>query len=425
MTNLGTESILCGELLRGELRPSDCDLMPDDFADAMCRAVFETVVQLEEQRREVSLVSLGDTHPALIEAAVPMVQLSETAFGRDSLQHAAIVRKDAQRRRLANVGKVLEDAAGNGGDPSEIANTAWEQLAAILSHEKRLGTKNMALTADAVLKRRKNPGAKTAAVPTGFSKLDTMLNGGFKAGDLAIVGARPGVGKSALLLSFVIHAAAVGKRVLYITMEMTDEQNAERYLGATSSMPVSWFVNDLPLTDGQLTMIADAQARQNPALIEQYDSSYCTVGIIRQLARRMKASGGLDLIVVDYLGLLTPTTRRQTRNDEVSEISRGLKTLAMEFSVPLVAAHQLNRASASEKREPELYDLRDSGAIEQDANAILLLHDPDADKRGARPAVRQISCKLAKNRQGAVGGEELIFNTNLMTFEEAEHEQDY
>lgn len=403
------ERIFCGALMRQALRPSEAGLTPEDFADAECREVFRAAQMLEGKGAEVSLVTIGAALPGLEAAAVDMLQLNDAAFGVDYLQHARLIHANAQRRKLAEIGRHLVAQAEEKEDPAAMADAAWDALAKTMQGERRLETQNLLLVAQRVLDRRNHPEQKTAVVPCGIRGIDVLLNGGFRAGDLVIVGARPGVGKSALLLSFVRHAASTGRRVLYVSLEMTADQNAERFLAATSGIPVETFITDSPLTARQNEQLADGQTANHAELIEEYDSTGCTALDVRSIARRMMASGGLDLIVIDYLGLMSCVdARNQNRYEQVSEISRSLKALAMELGLPIVAAHQLNRSGAE---RPELHHLRDSGSIEQDANAVILLHQKEGE-----PGILLV--RVEKNRQGETGGVKLDFRRAVMSFAE-------
>ena len=408
------EEILCGHLLNREAIAADLPLVSDDFGDSRCRMVFEACQKLEAEKLEVSLVSVNELLPDLMDFLLDLLQARETAFGSNASQLAEIIHRNAQRRRLTTLADKIKAEAGNGGDPETIAGAAWDGLAAAIGESRKAETRNLSIVCSEVLDSRNHPDQKPLTVPSGIAPLDRCLNGGFRAGNLAIVGARPSSGKSAFLLSVVANASATGHRVLYVSLEMTAEENAERFLALSSGLPVSWFAQDIPLSEQHMEQIAEGQTRYDPALIEQYDRAVCRVSDIRRLARRMQATGGLHLIGVDYLGLLTPETRSasRTRNDEVSELSRGLKALAMEFSVPVIAAHQLNRAG---KDAPRLEHLRDSGAVEQDANAVLLLHNPD-ESSAARER-NPLDLLLAKNRQGRTGKIRLFMNPALMRFE--------
>ena len=415
MTPKEVELILCGGFLRREASASECPLSPADFSDAGCRAIFEMCRKLEAERQEVSLVSVCERLPALTDTAVEADGRTDIAFGRNFAQLAGTVARNAKRRALAGVGKKLLSGEKDGSDPEQLAGEAWDGIAKVLADGRKAETRNFCLVCDDVLTRRSRPDRKRAAVPSGIPKLDACLGSGFRPGNLIVLASRPSVGKSALLLSLVLSAAAAGSRVLFVSLEMTAEENAERYLAASSGFPVSWFANDLPLSPEQMIEIAEAQRGQNPALVEEYDSAVCRVADVRRLAQRMRTTGGLGLIAVDYLGLLQPENRSvgYTRNDEVAGISRALKELAMEFCIPVVAAHQLNRAGAD---SPRLEHLRDSGAVEQDADVVLLLSNPQDNVLDSATGEKRLLLTVAKNRQGMTGSIRLHLDAGRMRF---------
>lgn len=242
-----------------------------------------------------------------------------------------------------------------------------------------------------------------SAVPSPWARLNAMLTGGgFRAGQLIVIGARPGMGKSALA-ALVAREAAESTGVAVFSLEMADREIWLRMLASLTAESVRRIergeVKDLVLVCNWLA---------NKALYID-DSTGANVPAIVQAAKRR---GGIGLIVIDYLQLLAPVRRTQNRNEAVSEISRALKLAARELRVPVIVLSQLNREMAKETREPELHDLRDSGSIEQDADIVMFLHtDPkerEAAFRDRRPS--ELSLLVKKQRNGRVGKVKLLFS---------------
>lgn len=239
-------------------------------------------------------------------------------------------------------------------------------------------------------------------VPTGFVDLDNLLTG-LHGGELVIVGARPSMGKSSFGMNVVDYAATMaGKTAAVFSLEMPKDQLAMRLLCGDARVDMQ-AVRHGALHDEDWVRLSAALGPLAAANIYIDDTSGITPSQLRSRCRRLKMERGLDLIVVDYLQLMAADTRAENRQHEVSEISRGLKSIAKELNVPLVALAQLSRAGAqrSDKR-PILSDLRDSGAIEQDADVILFLHreeyyDPNTEDKNVAEVI------VAKQRNGPLG----------------------
>lgn len=260
---------------------------------------------------------------------------------------------------------------------------------------------------------------EVVGVPTGFIDLDRIL-GSLYAGNVYLVAARTGQGKTGMLLSIAKTAAQThGKRVAIFSLEMSRSQVAQRLISMASGVALdkitrgSMAENEWPLFTQAVEVIASL-----PIVIN--DLSSININEIRQTARKIKADGGLDLVIVDYVQLADSGKKRQERRElDVSEVSRGLKYLARELNVPVLAAAQLSRAveQRSEKR-PILSDLRESGSLEQDAYAVMFIYRPDSyEKDTAKQNTAEII--IAKHRNGPVGSCELIFRPTFAKFENA------
>jgi replicative DNA helicase len=252
-------------------------------------------------------------------------------------------------------------------------------------------------------------------VPTGIAGLD-RLTGGLRSGQLVLLGARPSVGKSALGFGIGLHVAEQAGPVLVVSAEMGAVELATRGLaggGVASDRLLSGRLDDVDFA--RLRARRDHLARL-PVFVD--DAPGVTVGAIRARARRQAAAGGLALVVVDYLQLVGSEGRRERRELEVAEVSRGLKALARELAVPVLALCQLNRGvEARSDKRPVLSDLRDSGQQEQDADLVLLLHRPALYDTDADPG--QAELLVAKHRSGPTGTVPLTWLGWRMTFVDA------
>lgn len=252
---------------------------------------------------------------------------------------------------------------------------------------------------------------KPRGILTGIVHLDELL-GGLRPGELSIVAARPGVGKTAVLGSLAAHAGTQqGKKVLFVSLEQKSGELAERIVCALAGVN-SQAIRQSLLSDGEKKRIhAAGETLRNSGLTFSDCATQTLVGIAGR-ARRVAQRTGLDLIVIDYLQLVTPGNPREPRHEQVAQISRGLKKLAGTLSIPILVAAQLNREVENRSNQtPRLSDLRESGSIEQDADSVILLH---RDKEDSADVLQMI---LAKNRHGPTGEATVVFDrrTGLVT----------
>jgi replicative DNA helicase len=272
-------------------------------------------------------------------------------------------------------------------------------------------------------------------LPTGFHKLDE-LTAGWKAGEMIVLAARPGQGKTALALTFARHALdqrydeasdswkKPGHPVGMFSLEMTNEQLMLRLLASYGSESLQRIrQGDLDEHSLQKLRLIAADMKEWPLYLD--DSSFLTINQLRGKARRMKDRFGIEMLVIDYLQLLRSESAqaKDNRQNEVAEISRGIKALAKELSIPIIILAQLNRRSEEAKAEPALHNLRESGAIEQDADVVLLLHrnEPDKDEDGnAAPSGPVIPYKLniAKQRNGPTDKLDILFHAPYTRFDD-------
>lgn len=248
--------------------------------------------------------------------------------------------------------------------------------------------------ADTAVDRYGDPNVD-AALPTGWADLDSLLNGGFRPGTLTVVAARPGVGKSVMGANLVVHAARHGHGGLLASLEMTEAELADRIMAQLGTVELDAFANRL-FDDHQWRRVVQAYEKFHQLPLWITDDPGLTVSVLGSLARDCRRDG-LAILVVDYLQLVTPADTRVPRQEQVAGISRGLKLLAKQLGIPVVALAQLNRGSEQRAdKRPTMSDLRESGAIEQDADGVWLLHHNQDEPS-------QIEVHVAKNRSGRTG----------------------
>jgi replicative DNA helicase len=240
--------------------------------------------------------------------------------------------------------------------------------------------------------------APRGTIASPWGRLNEHSNGGLKTGELWLVGARTGVGKSTVCLQWALNAARAGHRVLFASLEMPQPDLLKRLLALEGNIPHRLLVRG-DLESSWRHRVAETLDRIGEYPLEISDKLRSLSAIIAKVA----ATPGLGLLVVDYLGLVDPGGRFENRNQEVSSISRQLKLAALDYNIPILAAHQLNRANETENRRPQLSDLRDSGSLEQDADAVLLLDAPGTRKRTEEADREVVELHIAKQRNGARG----------------------
>jgi replicative DNA helicase len=256
-------------------------------------------------------------------------------------------------------------------------------------------------------------------IPTGFKDLDNMLSG-FQNSDLIILAARPSMGKTTLALDIARMASTVhDKSVVVFSLEMSSQQLIDRMLSAESRVN-AWNLRTGRLSsDKEFSQIRDSLDKLAKAKLYIDDQPGNSIVRMKALARRLKAEKGLDLIVVDYLQLMSTSKNYDSMVNQVTEISRSLKSLAKELDVPVLALSQLSRAVESRGGKPRLSDLRDSGSIEQDADVVLFIHREDKGKdESERTNIAEIL--VEKHRNGPTGKVDLYFDEKTTTFQTLE-----
>ncbi|MHC4479877.1 MAG: replicative DNA helicase, partial [Planctomycetota bacterium] len=332
-----------------------------------------------------------------------------------------IVREHALRRLLIQTAaEIYEQSHRNSQDVEDLLDAAEARILAV-RHQKQSGQgREITEVLQNIVARledlHQHPGQLTG-LPSGYYDLDD-LTGGFQPGEFIVVAARPSMGKTSLALNFLHHVCAVQRRpaALY-SLEMPAEQIVSNFLCVHNRLDTHDFRRGTLQEkewNGLEASLDDLVGL--PLFID--DSPTLRILDLRARARRLMHRHQLDLLVVDYLQLLSPNRRHDSRAAEVAEISQGLKALAREMSIPLVAVAQLSRRVEQEQRQPRLSDLRESGAIEQDADVVLLLHRPHLPSEDDEELTgSEANLIVAKQRNGPIGVVRLIFQKRFLRFE--------
>lgn len=331
-----------------------------------------------------------------------------TPTSANVLEYAGIVRKKAEKRRFT---KAVMEALATDEDP--------QAAVAAICHQKMRSRRGGRLKtmSDAMSEAMSSiSGKKEGRIDTGFPLLDATLKG-LWPGQLILVGARPGCGKSAMCMEMTEAAAMKGKTVLHITAEMLAGEVGERLLAKRADgVTMDQLIDGMPEDEALWASVAEAASWESRLPVYFYDGPDVTVSRIRELALGID---DLKMIVVDYLGLMIgeKDKKAENRNLELGGISRELKLLASELEIPIVAAAQLSR-TVNETDKPKLNSLRDSGELEQNAVKVIFLWktDPGDDT--------QVGCTVAKNRRGRTGDVNFYFDGSKMTFTELSYRPD-
>lgn len=396
------------------------------------RRLFRTMVRLWERGEIIDPVTLTEE----LKNAGDLDAIGGTAFLAQLLDavptaanieyHARIVREKAVLRRLIETATgIIQQTYESQGDVEELLDRAEQEIFQIAQTQDRKGfvwIKEILWPTFEKIEQLQNNTSSVTGVPTGFPDLDEMT-AGFQPGDLIIVAARPSMGKTAFTLNIAQHAAiAAQKPVAVFSLEMSKESLVQRILCAEGRVDASRLRRGR-LLDDEYARLATAAGYLNTAPIYIDDTPAISVLETRAKARRLKADRpDLAMVIVDYLQLMQGPARSENRQQEVSEISRGLKALAKELNVPVVALSQLSRAVESRPdKRPMMSDLRESGAIEQDADVIMFLYRPEyyygpVDKDGNNLEGRA-ELIIGKQRNGATGKVDLVFLKEYTRFE--------
>jgi replicative DNA helicase len=380
------------------------------------RSVIDPVTLNDELERRGELAQVGGP-----EYAAELVDAAPTAANLE--HHARILRDKAILRRLIEAStQTITEAYDGRSQAPELLDIAESRIFHISQQRLDQGftrLKEMLWPAMERIEALQRSGKTITGVPTGFVDLDGLTSG-FQPSELIIVAARPSMGKTALVLNIAAHAAtaspAVG--VAIFSLEMSKDAVVQRLLTAEALVDSSR-VRRSALRDADFTRLARAAGILQGCPMWIDDSPAITLLEMRSKARRLKAEHDIGLVVVDYLQLMRSPEHSENRVQEISDISRSLKGLARELQVPVVALSQLSRASEQRggERKPILSDLRDSGAIEQDADVVIFIHRPeyydkeDESKRGIAEIM------LAKHRNGPTGDVTLRFSREFTRFD--------
>lgn len=426
-----SETCVLGSII---LLPNVCDdvalvLRPSDFYDDANRLLYEHMLRMHDAGRKIDVTILveelkksgvyeqigGASFVANVASSVPNAAHVE--------HYANIVREHATRRQLIEVSTdVLQDAYDSNSTSRELVSQAEQKVFAILEGQ---GTQIYSSIEDILHEAMDRIDARmkgehaAGGIQTGFTELDNLM-GGLHSSELIILAARPSMGKTALAMNIAEHAAIKeDEPVLFVSLEMSSIELADRMLCSLARVNGHRLRNGTISQDDRHRLLETCgEISESPLFVD--DSPSRTVTEIAAAARRIKRrEGGLGLIVVDYLQLIEPDNSKDPRQEQVAKMARRLKKLARELDVPLLCLSQLNRqAEASKDNRPRLSHLRESGAIEQDADVVMFVHREEyyRSPNEREQFAGQAEIIVAKQRNGPVGDIPLLWHKEFTRF---------
>ncbi len=404
-------------------------LKPRDFYEKRHELIFQAMLDLYDQHKPIDLLTLTAELKAKkqlkeVGGAPYLTELSNfVPASAHAKAYAEIIERASVRRRLIRAGaeitnKAYEDDANVDILIGAAEKELFEVSDKIIKSDYVAMDELLADAFDRIEELHKNKGA-LRGLKTGFRDLDKKT-AGFQKGDLIIIGARPAMGKTTFAQNLAYNIASITKKgVLFFSMEMAANEIIDRMISDVSGVD-NWKMRTGNLSDEEFAKIGDALGEMDEIPIYIDDTSSMTIVELRNKARRAMHDHDIGIVIVDYLQLISGSDRYAgNRVQEVTEISRGLKILARELEIPVVALAQLSRSvTGRDDPRPVLSDLRESGSIEQDADLVMFLHRPDYYRQNDDNYEETHITELlvAKHRHGAVGKIELYFHPELLRF---------
>ena len=431
------QAVLGGLMLAPEAYDRINDkLTANDFYRRDHQLIYRAIAELAEKNRPFDAVTLGEWfesqgHMDLVAGGAYLVELASTTPSAANIAaYAEIVRDKAVMRQLIEVGtEIVNDAFQPEGKESDEMLAIAEQKVFAIAEQGARGRTDFVAMNDAlkdafeVLRVRSESGGTVTGLPTGYTEFD-MMTAGLQPTDLVILAARPAMGKTTFALNIAEYAAIKSKKAVAVfSMEMSAGQLAMRLISSVGR------INATHLRTGQLEdedwsrVTSAIRILKDQAKVFIDDTPGLSPDVLRSKARRLKREHDLGLIVIDYLQLMSVPGNNENRATEISEISRSLKGLAKELNVPVIALSQLNRSleTRTDKR-PVMADLRESGAIEQDADMIVFIYRDDYYNKETSPDKGLAEIIIGKQRSGPTGSCKLRFFGEYTRFDNLSHD---
>ena len=428
--SIEAEAATLGSMIRDNTVVGDVIevISKDDFYQLSHRIIFDAILNLFDNRRAIDTIILRDELDKVgkLEDAGGVEYLASlldsVPSSANAVHYAGIVVERAKRRRLmgaaTNILKIAVDSSRDVNGIIDEAETSIFNVAKQRTSTTILKVGDILSEAfhKITLSDARDKKLQIRGIPSGFYKLDE-LTGGFQPAQLIVIASRPSMGKTSLAIKLLDQIGLNEKKsALFFSLEMTGEQIAKVMICAHCGVPYHNISTGV-LTQEEFTKLTTAASKFLESSIFIDDTPDLSIFDLRARARRMKAEHDIGIVIVDYLQMVRSGDRRaENRQQEIASISLKLKALAKEIEAPVIALAQLNRSPEAESRKPRMSDLRESGAIEQDADVVMLLHreevyDTETEKKGICEII------VAKNRTGPTGSVDVAFLKDRMRFE--------
>jgi replicative DNA helicase len=401
-------------------------LRPEHFYSPEHQLIFSAMLSQFEKQEPIDLITLRNELKKQgtlkkIGGAAYLSDLINTVPTAAYIEHYGHIVKDhhTKRRLIELSSKLVEQAFDEKGDAKKLLDHAEKEIFALSQehmHQDFMELKEVLADSFDRLEEFIKSGTRLRGVATGFSALDNKL-AGLQDSNLIIIAARPGIGKTTLALNIALNVAVKEKRpVGFFSLEMSKEELVDRLLVGQADID-AWKLKTGRLSDDDYKSLTDAMGDLSEAPIFIDDSPGISILEMRTKARKLMVEKNLKLLIVDYLQLADSGRRFDSRVQEVSFISQGLKNLARELKIPVIAVSQLSRAVEQRgTKKPQLADLRESGAIEQDADVVCFLYQEEDTEELLEKEKRLIRLFIAKHRNGPTGEIELMFRADRVKF---------
>lgn len=397
------------------------ELLEDAFFSLSHRLIYRAIIKQASTGKSWDVITVAEmlsSFKKLEDAGgLPYIgQIVANVPSSANIKHYAdIVREHHTRRQIMEAANELNALVGGKGDIAVAMDKAQSRLMAITEGVKTDEPRSIISIIQEhmnVLEMRMEGGKK--AIPTGLNDLDAILNGGWHRGQVIVLAARPSMGKTALSMHHALQAAIGGYGVLYLSMEMVASELADRAIASLGKVYLGNLLT-AELKRDDWDGITNATSKMQDIPLHVMDRSGLNFYQVATYARRHKRKHGMDLLVIDYLQLMSGADDEK-RHAQIEEITRNLKTLAKELDVAVILLSQLSRKT-EESRRPKLSHLRDSGSIEQDADVVLFIHREEVDNPDTQEHKNYADIHIAKNRQGALGRIGAIYIGHQVRFE--------
>jgi replicative DNA helicase len=436
--NLEAEQAVLGSILIDKnaiYRVADLLAAPDFYSPAH-GTIFEAIMILQSKQQPVDVMTVGNLlrekdYLKNVGGASYLAELTNMVTTASHVAHyAEIVKKNKILRDLIRASsEITEEAFDTSRELDDMMEMVEKKIFDI--SQKSTPQNLMPIAGELTgaydrMSKLADGGDKLRGVTSGFPALDNKLSG-FQKSDLIILGARPSSGKTSLALDIARNAAHAGAKIGIFSLEMSREQVIDRIISAESGVPLWNILTGRIRGDSEFGMIRDALDRLSGLKIFIDDSAALKTMEMHSMARRLQMEHGLDMIIVDYLQLIRPRTGSDNMVTQITEISRGLKALARDLKVPVLALSQLSRGvEQRDHKVPRLSDLRDSGSIEQDADVVMFIYRKDTNEyvgandsnsgTGSNDGMGITQILIAKHRNGPIGEVDLMFDKERTSF---------